>query len=68
MIGITRTECGCASVWIGGDRVRVGFWYRTPGIRGWGHVTRFTSGRTLVRLWRFAFCRTANKALSNLEH
>lgn len=64
MIGITRTESGCASVWIGGDRVRVGFWYRLRGVSGLLRVLRFTSGRTVARFWRFAFCRADNKEVS----
>jgi hypothetical protein len=62
MIGTTRTESGCASVWIGGDRTRIGFWYRLHGVKGLLRVLQFTSGRVVVRLWRFAFCRTANAA------
>ena len=60
MIGITRTDSGCAAVWIGGNHRRVGFWYRMPGQRGLLDVTRYTSGRTLVRFWRFAYCQTSD--------
>ena len=55
MIGIQRTDNGCAAMFLGTDRTRVGFWFRLREM-GWACVN-VHDGYWALRLWRFAFTR-----------
>jgi len=63
MFGIERTDNGCAAIFAGTNRTRIGFWYHLREM-GWACIS-VRDGYCSLRIWRFAFTKRPDTKARN---